>query len=356
MSEGRPATVALLRGLTPLNGMKKENIHALARKVRISELPANRTLFKEGDTARRSIWLVSGSIELSGADGTVKVIRAGTPEASAVLSPRLPRTHSARSLERIEVLDVDSELLDMMLTWDQTGTYEVSELKDQQLGADSGDWMTALLQTRIFQRIPPANIQAIFMRMQRHVCRAGEVIIHQGMDGDYFYVIVSGKCVVTRETPLNRDGIRLAELGVGDTFGEEALISEAKRNATVTMLTDGTLMRLSKKDFGELMNEPMQQWVDYAAAKEIVARGGRWLDVRLPSEYQNVAIPGAVNVPLYFLRLKLATLDTHQRLVVYCDTGRRSSAAAFILLEKGFDAYVLRGGLSSAEADLRRPA
>ena len=111
------------------------------------------------------------------------------------------------------------------------------------------------------QRIPPANIQAIFMRMER-VARAGEVVIRQGAEGDYFYAIVSGKCVVTRETPLNKAGIKLAELGVGDTFGEEALISEAKRNATVTMLTDGVLMRLNKHDFRELMNEPLLQWLD----------------------------------------------------------------------------------------------
>jgi rhodanese-related sulfurtransferase len=215
--------------------------------------------------------------------------------------------------------------------------------------------MTAMLQTKAFHRIPPANIQAIFMRMQRNSYRAGEVIIHQGTDGDYFYAIVSGKCVVTRETPLNRAGIKLAELGVGDTFGEEALISEAKRNATVTMLTDGVVMRLSKKDFRELMNEPMQQWVDYAEACAIVERGGRWLDVRLPSEYQTVAIPGAINVPLYFIRLKMAALDANLPHVVYCDTGRRSSAAAFILLEHGIDAFILRGGMNSADANLRRP-
>ena len=117
------------------------------------------------------------------------------------------------------------------------------------------------------QRIPPANIQAIFMRMQRVAYRAGDVVIRQGDEGDYFYAIVSGKCVVTRETPLNKDGIKLAELGVGDTFGEEALISEAKRNATVTMLTDGVLMRLDKKDFRELMNEPLLQWVDLRAGR-----------------------------------------------------------------------------------------
>ncbi len=92
---------------------------------------------------------------------------------------------------------------------------------------------------------------------------AGDVVIRQGDEGDFFYAIVGGRCAVTRETPLNREGIRLAELGMGDTFGEEALISGATRNATVTMLTDGVLMRLAKDDFNTLLNEPMLQWVDH---------------------------------------------------------------------------------------------
>ena len=215
--------------------------------------------------------------------------------------------------------------------------------------------MTTLLSTKAFHRIPPANIQAIFMRLQRVPYRAGDVVIKQGDEGDFFYVIVNGKCVVTRETPLNKEGIKLAELGVGDTFGEEALIAEAKRNATVTMLTDGVLMRLNKQDFRELMNEPLLQWVSYDRAREIVARGGRWLDVRLPSEHQNLAIEGSLNIPLYFIRLKLTTLDRKVPYVVYCDTGRRSSAAAYILVERGFDAYVLTGGLTHSGIALRAP-
>jgi CRP-like cAMP-binding protein len=215
--------------------------------------------------------------------------------------------------------------------------------------------MTTLLQTKAFHRIPPANIQAIFMRLQRTPMHAGDVVIKQGDEGDYFYIIVSGKCVVTRETPLNREGIKLAELGVGDTFGEEALIAEAKRNATVTMLTDGALMRLNKQDFRELMNEPLLQWVSYEQALKIVHHsGGRWLDVRLPSEHQNLSIEGSINIPLYFIRLKLSALDQKTPYVVYCDTGRRSSAAAYILVERGFEAYVLTGGLTNSSVTLRR--
>jgi rhodanese-related sulfurtransferase len=207
--------------------------------------------------------------------------------------------------------------------------------------------MTTLLQTNAFQRIPPANIQAIFQRLQRVPCKQAEVIIKQGDEGDYFYIIVQGKCAVTRETPLSREGIKLAELNVGDTFGEEALIAEAKRNATVTMVSDGVLMRLNKQDFRELMNEPLLQWVTPEQAAKVIVRGGRWLDVRLPSEHQNLGIEGAVNVPLYLIRLKLSTLDRSKPYIVYCDTGRRSSAAAFILVERGFEVYVLRGGLGN---------
>ena len=347
MSDEQAATVQVLKTLAPLDGMKRENLNALAKKVSVKTLNAGRALFQQGDTDKRTVWLVRGRIEALEGERLVASIRAGTPEARNPLFPNLPRKVTVRAIDEIAFVAIDSDLLDVMITWDQTGSYEVEELQAQLQSAGSDDWMTTLLQTNAFHRIPPANIQAIFQRLQRTPCRAGEVVIKQGDEGDYFYIIVQGKCAVTRETPLSREGIKLAELNVGDTFGEEALIAESKRNATVTMTTDGVLMRLNKQDFRELMNEPLLQWVVPEQARKILERGGRWLDVRLPSEHQNLGIEGALNVPLYLIRLKLSTLDRTKPYVVYCDTGRRSSAAAYILVERGFEAYVLKGGLGS---------
>jgi len=347
--EDRPLDLAILKTFSPLDGLKAENLYALARKTQIKSLEAGRLLFKEGDSDKRTFYLVGGSLELRTEDRTIGTIRAGTPEARSALAPSVPRKFTARAATPVEYIMIDSDLLDVLLTWDQTGQYEVAELNSDSLGVSS-DWMTTLLQTKAFHRIPPANIQAIFMRMQRINYRAREVVIKQGTEGDYFYVIVAGKCLVTRETPLNKEGIKLAELGPGDSFGEEALIAEAKRNATVSMGTDGTLMRLGKDDFNTLLNEPLLQWVDQYKAKEIVTRGGKWLDVRLPSEFQNFRIDEAVNIPLYFIRLKLNALDKKTPYVVCCDTGRRSSAAAYILSERGYEASVLKGGLASMEA------
>ena len=339
----------LLQRFSPLDGLKRDNLAALAGKVQIRELSPAQILFKEGDAEKRTVYVVTGTLELLDQGQVVETVEGGSDAARNPVAPLFPRRLTARARDRVQYISIDSDLLDVMLTWDQTGTYEVSELQgSSEVGGD--DWMTILLQAKAFHKIPPANIQAIFMRMQQINYKSGDVVVKQGTEGDYFYVLTRGKCLVTRETPLNKDGIKLAELIVGDTFGEEALISDAKRNATVTMTTDGSVMRLGKDDFNKLLNEPMLDWVNFEEAEEIVKNGGQWLDVRLPSEFENNHLSGAINIPLYFIRLKMSTLEADRNYVLCCDTGRRSSAGAYILSERGYKAYVLRGGIASSQA------
>ncbi len=339
----------LLRGFSPLDGLKRDNLAALARKVQIREMSPGQLLFKEGDTEKRTLYIVSGILELVEESKVVGTVEGGSELARNPVAPVYPRRLSARARDRVQFISIDSDLLDVMLTWDQTGTYEVSELAGKS-DQTNEDWMTMLLQTKAFHKIPPANIQAIFMRMQQINYRAGDVILKQGAEGDYFYVLIRGSALVTRETPLSKEGIKLAELLVGDTFGEEALISDAKRNATVTMQSDGAVMRLGKDDFRKLLNEPMLDWVTVPEAEEIIRGGGQWLDVRLPSEFENQHLDSALNIPLYFIRLKINTLDQSKKYVVCCDTGRRSSAGAYILSERGYQAYVLKGGINRDQA------
>jgi CRP-like cAMP-binding protein len=293
-------------------------------------------------------YLVSGEVELRAGGTVVSWLRSDTPEANHPITPGTPRRFSAYAATAVEFLVFDNDLLDVLVTWDQTGVYDVSEITGE-VPVDSNDWMAILLQIKAFHRIPASNLQAIFLRLERVNYRAGAVVIKQGEEGDYFYAITAGHCSVAREYSLKPDGIRLAELGPGDSFGDEALISDARRSATVTMLTDGALVRLNKSDFNSLLHEPLLQRVSYAQATERVANAGaRWLDVRLPSEFKSWHLAGAINLPLHMLRLNLTQLDASVHHVVVCDTGRRSSAGAFILNGRGYDAAVLQDGLPPA--------
>ncbi len=187
----------------------------------------------------------------------------------------------------------------------------------------------------------------MFQRMERISAVAGQVIIQQGAVGDYYYLVESGSLLVSRADGVNATPMVVAELNEGDAFGEEALVSDNKRNATVTMKTDGQLLRLNKRDFVELLKEPMLTQVSREAAEAMVVDGAVWVDARLPSEYQYEHIEGAINLPLSEIRQKISDLDRSLTYVVYCQTGRRSSAAAFILVQQGFDVVVLAGGVRS---------
>lgn len=340
--------IAQLRRLTPLNALNTDALDAILDKIELLKAHRGQTLFKQGDTDKRTIYVLSGTIGLKDGDKVVQTIAGGTDEARSPIDPILPRQRTAVAAGDVTYISIDSDFLDVTLTWDQTGIYEVGEVNTQQL-KETGNWMAAFLHVKAFQNIPPANIQKIFMRLQQVNFKAGDVVIKQGSEGDYFYVISRGRCMVTRETPLSDKGIDLAALGVGDTFGDEALISEAKCNATVTMQTDGILMRLAKDDFQALLKEPMLEHLNQDEADKVVANGGQWLDVRVPSEFKVFHKDGALNMPLYMLRHKLGMLDRGKQYVVCCDTGRRSSAAAFVLKQKDFQVFVLTGGLNQGD-------
>ena len=64
MAEEQAASIQLLRTFAPLDGMKRENLTALAKKVSVRTLSRGRVLFSQGDTDKRTVWLVSGIVEI----------------------------------------------------------------------------------------------------------------------------------------------------------------------------------------------------------------------------------------------------------------------------------------------------
>ena len=338
----------ILRDLIPLNALTKDRFKEISGSLSIEDISAGSYLFAEGDRDNRSIYLLDGVINFIDASGRVTgVVSAGTDPARYPIANQQPRMITARTATKSVVAIIDSTLLDVMLTLDQSSTTETSSIC-----ADTGeDWMTRVLQSDAFIKLPPTDIQRLLQTLQSITVNAGDTVIRQGDEGDYFYIISKGSCSVTRLASGEGWDVPLAELGKGDFFGEEALVSDATRNATVTMMTDGTLMRLSKKDFVELLKKPLVHHINYELATDVVQDGGIWLDVRLADEHSNHAFDNSTNVPLASIRDKASTLSANKKYVIYCDTGRRSAAAAFLLSQRGLDVCVLEGGLNAGVPD-----
>jgi len=337
-----------LSELVPIGSFGDEALQQVLNGMVIERKAAGTKLFKQGDKDADTYFLIDGEVQLTASDQGERQVSAGTEPARYALSNLKPRQYSATALTDISVARVDSATLDRLLSWDQvirsqsSQGYEVKEFGNVVNSA----WMLHLMRNPLFAQLPVNNIEVLVSRMEEIPCKAGDVIIHQGDMGEHFYVIQLGRCLVSRKSSLMADTVQLAALGEGDSFGEEALLAEAPRNATVSMITDGVLMGLNKKDFLELLSKSVVQELEPKEASRMVKSGATLIDVRLESEFKQGGIKNAVNIPLYLLRLKARTLPKKTPVIVFCDTGARSAAAAFVLRQAGITAYILKDGLS----------
>jgi CRP-like cAMP-binding protein len=272
--------------------------------------------------------------------GGTLVVVGGSDETRQALNRRKERVARAKAITDVDLLIVDDELLDILATWDQVASARGDTMS-------SGPFSLSTLRAGIFAQMPAARIDELLRRFERVKVARGETVVKEGDEGDYYYVIDSGRFQVGRM--VGGAEVVLAELKTGDAFGEEALVSEAKRNATVTALSDGEVLRLSRTHFNELLREPLLRRVAFAEAEDKVRRGALWLDVRYPSEYQYDKLPAAINVPLAEVRNMFAVLDRSKEYIAYCQSGRRSAAAAFLFAQRGFKVWLLAGGLKGVE-------
>ncbi len=343
-------SVEALKCLEPLSSLPDMRLAELAGLCCIEPVSRNVDPFRLRSIAGQSVYLVRGELALAYRQGTSEVIVGGSAEACYPLGKRRIFI-SARAVTDVQLIRIDDDLLDIMLTWDQVAKQEQAGAEQPaERPASGANWsvMSGLfginnLRFGAFSQLPPAHIDELLRRFERVEAKKGEVIIREGAEGDYYYLFESGRCQVERM--VGGVCMTLAELKSGDTFGEEALVSEAKRNATVTMKTDGALLRLSKQDFNALLREPLLREINMEQAKQKVVDGAQWIDVRYMSEYQYDKLPGAVNIPLAEIRNAFGALDMDKEYIAYCQSGRRSSAAAFLLAQRGYHVYLLKGGL-----------
>lgn len=346
-----------LRAFDPLGSLSDARLKEFAELCYVESAVAGQDPFRINGMGDRLAFLAVGELQLMFDDGTAETVRAGTDAArSSLVRPNT--VVAACAVTDVELIRIDRDLLDIMLTWDQlaefdatrTGRLKVLVQEDlpplPQWKVMSGVFSMANLKTGAFANLPPAHIAELLNRFARIEVTTGDIIIREGDEGDYYYVIESGRATVTRV--VGGVVVTLADLKSGDAFGEEALVSDAKRNATVTMRLPGVLLRLAKHDFVALLKEPLLNRALFEAAEARVASGAQWLDVRYPSEFQYDRLPGAINIPLAEIRNAFNVLDKSREYVVYCQSGRRSSAAAFLLAHRGFKVSLLDGGLWAA--------
>ncbi len=339
--------VSTLEKLYPLDTLQDAHLQLLAAEGEIRDFSRGEFIFREGDNDGETPFLLTGRVSGRSTDGRERDI--DSERNRYAIGDFQPRRFDAEvTSARARVVAFNRTFLEKVVTWDQISRSAQFTLPDGT--AECARWVFRMLHSTALQRLPAGNIERMFERFEAVGVLPGQEIVHEGDTGDYFFVIKQGEFqVIKREA--GRDNI-VALLKPGDSFGEDALISNEPRNATVRARTAGTLMRLGRNDFGELLRHPVVEWITPGQAAALRELGGEIIDVRMREEHERRAIQGSVNHPLFRLREEMAGHEKDKPYVVYCETGERSASAAFILSKMGFKAYALLGGVASVVRQL----
>ena len=341
-----------IKQLIPISDLSPGAQNDVIEAAEILEFKKKKFVFEQGDKDHYSYYVLAGELELIADDHVHNTMIGGSDNARYAIAQLQPRQFSAKAKTPVTVLRLDRGTLDRLMVHEGNKETDIED-SGVEMGVshieeeDSGDWMTKMLQSDLFARLPMANIQQLFAFLEPVAYEAGDAVIKQGDPGDNYYIIQEGTCEVSRIPGEGKNPVKLGEMAVGDSFGEESLLTDSTRNATVMMLTDGIMMQLNKDNFIELIKKPSLSTVSFDQAMEIVNGGGEWIDVRFAKEFEVSNIEASTNIPLNLLRVQMDKFNHDSHYVVYCDTGGRSSSAAFLLTQDGFHVSYLEGGLES---------
>lgn len=217
------------------------------------------------------------------------------------------------------------------------------------LPADVRKRAERLRQKSPFDELTEVEALACAGAMEALTVPAGSDIVRHGQPGRFLYVLEDGQADVWRSGPrYGATVVRVATLGPGATFGEEALLQDGPRNATVRARVESRVLRLEKPYFDRYISSRLVDEIDGLEAQRRMALGNTVLiDCRHDMEHRFAHIPGGRLIPLDAIRERAAELDRLKSYIVYCRSGSQSRAAAYLMRKAGLRVVALRGGIAA---------
>ncbi|MDD9350384.1 MULTISPECIES: Crp/Fnr family transcriptional regulator [unclassified Mumia] len=164
-----------------------------------------------------------------------------------------------------------------------------------------------LRQAPLFSGLDDEAAESLGSQMSSARLRRGEVLFHEGDEGDRLYIVTDGKIKLGRSSADGRENL-LAILGPGQMFGELSLFDPGPRSATATAVTDSELTSLSHDELTKWLNDHPN--VARALLGQLASRLRRTNDVVADLVFSDV--PG---------RVAKALIDLSQRFGRKADDG-----------------------------------
>ena len=229
----------LLRSVPLFANLEQTVLNALCKRFEPRHFARNTDIIKAGEPGSTFYIIRIGRVEVLSPDGqSLNKLGRGDYFGEMALLTNENRNATIRALTSVEALELNKSDFDSFL---RTNVHF-----DEKTRIDFGR-LAMLREIPVFEQFNGNELLRIAKRLKRLEFAKADVIFTQREKGDSFYIVEAGEVSVEIDSAVH------AKLGVGEYFGEIALIMDFPRTATVIAMQPTVLLRLKSRDFRQLV-------------------------------------------------------------------------------------------------------
>ena len=213
--------------------------HEIARQGRVKTYPKDSQIIRPGSRGKSFYLILSGAVNVTTEGGNEALLGVGHYFGEEALLRGMRSRAGIQAATETVLLEVSRGLFSKI----------VSEFPAVRGAMErSLSLRPSLSKVEIFKFIPTEIIDLLAQSATEHAFANATNIISQGETGDDLFIIKSGQVGVYVAWGKEQK-MRVAGLGVGQVFGEHALLNDSPRTATVQAESDVVVYRISRAEF-----------------------------------------------------------------------------------------------------------
>lgn len=218
--------------------LHKEVISQILEKMKLFTFKSNSVIYDAEKAGRYFFIIKKGKVEVM-VDGKVsEILETGRGFGEVALLMDGKRTSRARSIEATELWTLSKD--------DYSASIRSENIQHR---SENKEFLRTL---PLFNLLEENDLESLSEVLTLHSFSQCEVIVNEGEPGDLAYIIKKG----TVGCYINKEEIR--RLGAGDFFGEQALLYDTRRTATVIALDQVELLSLGRRDLSKVLGGQLE--------------------------------------------------------------------------------------------------
>lgn len=220
-----------LRSHFLFKSIPEDVITQLTEDMKLYKMPAGSLIFEQGKLGKLFFLIKKGKVEIS-VDGTIREqLEHGRGFGEVALLQEMKRNSSAKCADSVEMWGLTRDAYKTAVRSQNTKNY--------------AEHKAFIRSIPMFRLLTEKEVDSLIFVLTVHTFNQYEVIMAEGDPGDLMYIIKSGMvgCYIQKE--------EVRQMTTGEFFGEQALLYDTKRTATVIALDTVNVLSLGRED---LMN------------------------------------------------------------------------------------------------------